>query len=83
MKSTKKKEILEVKQRNVPFLEARKIVGTYMGKNSNVSVAWRADTINQDNRYRALLEKLIWLKPKDWQKFLQQLKNLYLAELQT
>ena len=35
-KTTKmKKEILEVKHKsNVPFLDARKIVGTYMGENS-------------------------------------------------
>ena len=54
-----------------------------MGKNSHTSVAQRADAINQDNRYRALMEKLIWLEPNDWLKFLEQLKNLYLAELQT
>ena len=71
-----KKWILEVKQkRNIPFLEARKIVGTYMGENSYASVAQRAVTINQENRYRALVEKLIQLEPNDWPKFLEQLKN--------
>ena len=46
----KEKELLEVKhKRNVPFLEARKIVGTYMGENSYTSFARRADTTNQDN----------------------------------
>ena len=43
----KEKEILEVKhKRNVFFLEARKIVGTFMGENSYASVERRADTIN-------------------------------------
>ena len=78
---TKKKEILEMKhKRNVSFLEARKIVGTYMGKNSYASVAWRVDTISQDIRYRALMEQLIWLEPNDWPKFQEQLKNLHSAE---
>ena len=68
----KEKEIFEVKhKRNVSFLEARKIVGTHMSENSYASVARRADTINQENRYRALEEKLI------------QLKNLHSPELQT
>ena len=40
------KEILEVKhKRNMSFMEARKIVGTYIGENSYASVAWRVDTI--------------------------------------
>ena len=46
----KEKETLEVKySRNVSFLEAKKIVGTYMGENNFASVARRVDTINQDN----------------------------------
>ena len=57
------------------FLEARKVVGTYMGENSYASVTWRADTINQDNRYRALMEKLIQLEPNDWPKFQEQLNK--------
>ena len=49
----KEKEILEVKhKKNVSFLEARKIVGIYMGENSYTSVAQRVDTTNQDNKYR-------------------------------
>ena len=79
-----KKEILEVKhKRNVSFQEARKIVGTFMGENSYASVARRADTINQYNRYRVLVGKLIPLEPNDWPKFQEQLKNLYWAVLQT
>ena len=57
-----KKEILEVKyKRNVTFLETRKIVRSYLGENSYASVAWRVDPINPDNKYRALVEKLIQL----------------------
>ena len=67
MFTKKEKEILEVKhKRNVSFLEARKIVGTYMGENSYASVASRADTTNQDNKYRILVEKLIQLEANDW-----------------
>ena len=65
------------------FLEARIIVGTYMAKNSYAFVAWRPDTINQDNRIRALEEKLIQLEPNDSPKFQEQLKNLISAEFQT
>ena len=69
--------------RNVSFLEARKIISTYMGENSYASVTRRLDTINQDNKYRALVVKLIQLEPNDWPKFKEQLKNLHSAELQT
>ena len=69
-------------KRNVSFLEARKIVGTYMGENSYAFVARRADTINQDNKYRVLEKKLIQREPNDWLKFQEQLKNLHSAELQ-
>ena len=56
----KKMEILEVKhKRNVSFLEAMEIVGSY----------------NQDNKYRALGEKLIQWEANDW-----HLKKLHLAE---
>ena len=80
----KEKEILEVKhKRNVSFLEARKILGTFMSENSYASIAQRADTVNQDYRYRALVGKLILLEPNNWPKFQEQLKNLPSAELQT
>ena len=69
-------------KRNESFLEAKKIVGPYVGENSYTSVTWRADKINQDNRYRNLVEKLIRLEPNDWLKFQEQLKNLQSAELQ-
>ena len=45
----KEKEIIEVKhQRNVSFLEARRIVGSYIGESSYASVARRADRTNDN-----------------------------------
>ena len=37
-----------------------------MGENSYTSVARRADTTNQDNKYRTLVEKLIHFEANDW-----------------
>ena len=73
----KEKEIIDVKhKRNLSFLEARKIVGSYMGENSCTTVAKRADTTNQDNKYRTLVEKLTQFKANDWPKFQEHLKEL-------
>ena len=68
----KEKEILEVKH--------KRIVETYMGENSYVSVAQRVDITNQDNKYRTLVEKLIQMEVNDWSKFQEHLKKLYLAK---
>ena len=77
----KEKEIIEVKnKRNVSFLEARRIVGSYMGESSFVSVARRADRTNEDNKYRTLEEKLIQLEANDWPKFQEPLKKLHSVE---
>ena len=74
----KEKEILERKyKRNVSFLEARKIVGTYIGENSYVYVSWKAATTNQDNKYRTLMEKLIQLEANDWPMFQEHQKKLH------
>ena len=62
------------------FLEARKIVGTYMGENSYAYVAQRMDTVNQDNKYRTLMEKLIQLELNDWPKIQGHLKKLHSGE---
>ena len=51
------------------------IVGTCMGESSYVSVARRANTTNQDNKYGTLVEKLIQLEATDWPKFQEHLKN--------
>ena len=76
-------EKLKVKhKRNVSFLEARKIVGTYMRENSYTSVAQRADRTNKDNKYRTLMEKLIQLEANDWPKFQEHLKKLLSRILQ-
>ena len=47
---------------NMTFLEARKIIWSYMGDNTYTSVAWRADPTrqnNQESNYGNLVEKLI------------------------
>ena len=62
-------------KRNVSFLEARKIAGSYMGEISYAFVARRADTTNEVNKYRTLVEKLIQLDAKDWPNFQEHLKN--------
>ena len=77
----KEREIIEVKhKRNESFLEARKIVGSYMGESSYASVAWRADRTNDDNKYRTLEDKLIKLEANDRPKFQEPLKKLHLVE---
>ena len=73
----KEKEILEERHRmSLSFPEAMKIEGNYMGENTYASVARRADTINQENKYRALVKRLIMLEPTDWPKFQERLKKL-------
>ena len=82
-RSCERKEILEVKhKRNITSLKARKIVGSYMGENTYTSVAWRLDPINQNNKYRALVEKLIQLKLNDWPVLGAPEKKVYSAEFQ-
>ena len=74
----KEKKILEVKsKRNVSFLQAK----NYMGESSYDFVARRANTTNQDNKYRTLVEKLIQLEANDGPKFQEQLKKLHPTEL--
>ena len=69
----KEKEIIEVKhKRNVSFLEARRILGSFMRESSYASVARRADRINDDTKYRTLVEKLL--------KFQEHLKKLHSDE---
>ena len=75
------KEIIEVKhKRNVSFLEARRIVGSYIRESSYASVAQRVDRTNDDTKYRTLLEKLIKLQAHDWPKFSEHLKKLHSVE---
>ena len=77
----KEKEIIEVKNmRNVSFLEARRIVRSYMGESSYASVAQRADRTNEDNKYRTLVEKLIQLEANDRPNFQELLKKLHSVE---
>ena len=68
--------MLEVKhKRNITFLGERKIVRSCMEKNTYASVAQRVDPIHQDNKYRAMVEKLIQLEKNDWPKIQKHLKN--------
>ena len=77
----KEKEITEVKnKRNVSFLEARRIIGGYIGESSYASVARRTDRTNDDNKYRTIVEKLIKLEANDWPKFQEHLKKLHSVE---
>ena len=57
-----------------------------MGESTYAFVTSRMNPIkqnNQDSKYRALVEKLIQLKPKNREKFSEQLKKLHSTELQT
>ena len=77
----KEKEIIEVKhKRNVSFLEARRIVGSYMGESSYASVARRVDRTNDDSKYRTFMEKLLKLEASDSPKFPEHLKKLHSDE---
>ena len=77
----KEKEIIEVKhKRNVSFLEAWRIVGSYMGESSYASVARKANRTNDDTKYRTLVEKLLKLEANDWPKFQEHLKKLHSDE---
>ena len=67
-------------KRNVSFLEAWRIVASYMGESSYTSIARRADRTNDDTKYRVLMEKLIKLEANDWPKFQEHLKKLHSVE---
>ena len=45
-----------------------------MGESSYASVARRADRINDDTKYRTLVEKLLRLEANNWPKFQEHLK---------
>ena len=53
-----------------PFWKQGKIVRSYMGETSYASVTRRAETSNQDNKYRALINKLIILDTSNRPKLL-------------
>ena len=77
----KEKEIIEVKhKRNVSFLEAWRIVGSYMEESSYATVARRADRTNDDTKNRTFVEKLLKLEANDWPKFQEHLKKLHSDE---
>ena len=53
-----------------------------MGETSYASVTQRAETSNLDNKYRALINKLIDLDPSEWPKFQAELKNEHTNNIQ-
>lgn len=72
----REKEIMEVKYKNISFIDARKVVDNYMKVTSYTAITQR----EKPDRYNTLIEKLLKLKPSDWPKFLEQLK-LYYAKI--
>ena len=73
----KEKETLKEKPKmNLSFQKARKTVGFFYGR-KHASDGWRGDPINQENEYRALVEKRIQLELNDWPKFQDHLKKTY------
>ena len=69
----KEKEILTIKHtRNIPYPEARKIVEGYI-KNKTYS----QNKVKKEN-YQELISKLLQLGPRDWPKFIQEIKPILL-----
>ena len=70
-------EIMEVKyRRNITFSEARKILESYLKVNTYANVAQAiGNNNNQPDKYKALIEKLLQLRPNDWLKIQEQLKS--------
>ena len=62
-------------KRDVFFLGAGKIVGSYMVENTYAFVAQRTDTTNQVNKYRTLVEKLFQLEANHGPKFQEHLEK--------
>ena len=63
---------MEVKyRRNITFLEARKIVESYLKVNTYANIAQKAICYNnQLDKYRVLIKKLVQLGPNNWLIFL-------------
>ena len=78
--SMKKKKILEVKHVECVLLRNKENSWVQHGKNSYASVAQRANSISQVDKYRAFIKKLIQLEPNDWQKFQEHQKKLHSAD---
>ena len=54
-----------------------------MGESSYASVSRRANSTNEDTKYRRLVEKLLQLETNDWPKLQEQLKILHSDEFYT
>ena len=79
-------------KKNTTFLEARKIVESYMKVNTYANVAQKVCPIsssnttstnnnNQLDKYRSLIKKRLQLELNNLPKFQEQLKNLHSAEI--
>ena len=85
----RKKEMIKVKYRKyITFLEARKIVESYMKDKTYSYIAQKLSHNNSKNiknnhldNNRAFFEKLLQLGPINWPKFQEQLKKLHSAEI--
>ena len=52
-----------------------------MKDNTYTNVTQMVNPINQPNKYKAFIEKLVQKEPNDWLKFLQHLKKLHSAAI--
>ena len=82
----KEKEIMFIKHtKNIPFLEARKIVESYMGTKTHANVAQKVNQPSQDStsmdKCQKLIEKLINLKANKWLTFQENLKGMHSTEM--
>ena len=68
------------RKKKMSFLEARKLVGTYMQESKYASVVQSVDTSNQDIKYLTLVEKLTQLEANDWLMFQEKLEKLHSAD---
>ena len=77
----KEKEIMFIKHtKNIPFLEAKKIIESYMGTITYANVAQKVNQPPQDStsidKYQKLIEKLINLKAYELLTFQENLKRM-------
>lgn len=71
----KEKEIISVKQKqNISFPEARRIVDSYMREKSYAQTTKIKENTEKNDKYDALIKKLLNLGPNDWPKFINEIK---------
>ena len=62
-------------EKSVSSWKQGKLKLNYLREKSYASLVRRADTTNEDNKYRTLQEKLIQLEVNDWSKFQEHQKK--------